>query len=245
VSRFTLHLGDARDHLRSVPDGSVDLLLTDPPYNLGRYSTGNMTFSWRKEINNDVAAWDIAPFDPGDWLPEFRRVLAPHGNLMAFTSYNLLGRWHEVFDPVFDTFQFFAWHKKNPVPSIRRSSFLNSVELVICCWNRGHAWNFSRQNEMHNFIEAPICMGHERVKSPHHPTQKPLRVLEHLIRISSQPDALVLDPFMGVGSTGVAALKLGRRFIGMELDPAYYEAAETRLVDAEREVLARTDAGAG
>src|SRR5437588_2763741 len=198
--------GDSAEYLKSIATGSIDLILTDPPYNLSGYSTGNMRFSWRKEINNDVAGWDQAVFRPADWLDELKRVLKPTGNLFAFTTYNLLGKWHEAFDPEFDTFQFMTWHKTNPVPKIRRQGFLNSCELIICCWNRGHTWNFGKQAEMHNFIEAPICMGNERVKDPHHPTQKPVKVLEHIVRLASPEGGVVLDPFMGVGSTGVAAL---------------------------------------
>src|SRR4029079_15143509 len=82
---------------------------------------------------------------------------------------------------------------------------------------------------MHNFIEAPICGGRERLKDPVHPTQKPLRVLRQLIEWGSRQGDLVLDPFMGVGSTGVAALALGRRVVGIELDGDYVEAARRRL----------------
>jgi site-specific DNA-methyltransferase (adenine-specific)/modification methylase len=82
---------------------------------------------------------------------------------------------------------------------------------------------------MHNFIEAPICAGRERVKDPVHPTQKPLRVLRQLVEWGSRPGDLVLDPFMGVGSTGAAALELGRRFIGIELDEGDVGAARRRL----------------
>jgi site-specific DNA-methyltransferase (adenine-specific)/modification methylase len=82
---------------------------------------------------------------------------------------------------------------------------------------------------MHNFIEAPICGGNERVKDPVHPTQKPLRVLRQLIEWGSNEGDLVLDPFMGVGSTGVAAAELGRRFVGIDLEPAYLEAARRRI----------------
>jgi site-specific DNA-methyltransferase (adenine-specific)/modification methylase len=82
---------------------------------------------------------------------------------------------------------------------------------------------------MHNFIEAPICAGRERVKDPVHPTQKPLRVLRQLIEWGTNPGEVVLDPFMGVGSTAVAALQTGRRFIGIELDEAYVEAARRRV----------------
>ncbi len=212
-----------------MPAESIDLILTDPPYNLSQYSTGNMQFSWRREINNDLAEWDKKEFHPEEVAEEFLRVLKPEGNIFAFTSYNLLGKWHQVFDPLFDTFQFMVWHKTNPVPKIRRAGFLNSCELIVCMWNKGHKWNFTRQNEMHNFIETPICMGKERLKDPKHPTQKPLRVLKHIIKIASNPGDLVLDPFMGVGSSGVAALSLERNFLGMEIDEDYFQATRKRI----------------
>ncbi len=82
---------------------------------------------------------------------------------------------------------------------------------------------------MHNFIESSICMGEERVKNPNHPTQKPVRVLKHIIKIASNPNDLVFDPFMGVGSMGIAALELKRRFLGIEIDREYFKAANRRL----------------
>lgn len=212
-----------------MPSRSVDLILTDPPYNLGLYSRGNISLSWRKEINNDLAAWDTVTFDPAHWADDFLRILKPTGNLFAFTSYNLLGRWHQVFDPLFDTFQFMVWHKTNPVPKVRKAGFVNSCELIVCMWQKGHTWNFTRQKEMHNFIETPICMGKERTRNPVHPTQKPLKVLEHVVDLASHPGDMVFDPFMGVGSTGVAAMNRNRRFWGAENEASYFRAAEQRL----------------
>jgi site-specific DNA-methyltransferase (adenine-specific)/modification methylase len=229
MSEYKLVLGDSSEQIRQIADQSIDLILTDPPYNLGRYSTGNIKMSWRKDFNNDVAEWDTTVFTPADWLEEFVRILRPTGTLFAFTSYNLLGQWHQAFDPVFDTFQFMVWHKTNPPPKLRRAGFLNSCELIICAWNKGHTWNFTKQKDMHNFIESPICMGKERVRNPVHPTQKPLKVLNHLIKLATKPGDLVFDPFMGVGSTGVSALRLGRRFIGIEIDPLYFKAATKRI----------------
>lgn len=226
---FHIQEGDARDLIAGVPDHSVDLILTDPPYNLAPYSTGNIKMRWRKDINNDLAQWDRTTFDPKEWAMEFCRVLKPTGNLFAFTSYNLLGRWHEVFDPVFDTFQLMVWHKTNPVPKIFKAGFLNSCELIVCVWNKRHTWNFISQKDMHNFVEAPICMSPERLKTPAHPTQKPVAVLKKIIRIASNEDGVVLDPFMGVGSTGIAAMQLQRRFIGFEADATYFRAAQARL----------------
>jgi site-specific DNA-methyltransferase (adenine-specific)/modification methylase len=229
MPEYQLRLGDSREVLQELDDASVDLICTDPPYNLGTYSTGNIKMSWRKEFNNDVADWDQRTFDPQDWLAPLKRVLKPTGTLFAFTSYNLIGRWHQVFDPEFDTFQFIVWHKTNPPPKLYRAGFLNSCELIVALWNKGHTWNFGRQRDMHNFIESPICGGSERVKDPRHPTQKPVAVLRRLIELATNPGDLVLDPFMGVGSTGVAALELGRRFVGVEIDPLYLAAAEKRM----------------
>jgi len=229
TDRYEIHLADSRDVLDQMPSRSVDLILTDPPYNLGLYSRGNISLSWRKEINNDLAAWDTVTFDPAHWADDFLRILKPTGNLFAFTSYNLLGRWHQVFDPLFDTFQFMVWHKTNPVPKVRKAGFVNSCELIVCMWQKGHTWNFTRQKEMHNFIETPICMGKERTRNPVHPTQKPLKVLEHVVDLASHPGDMVFDPFMGVGSTGVAAMNRNRRFWGAENEASYFRAAEQRL----------------
>ena len=220
---------DSRKAIKKIPDQSIDLICTDPPYNLSNYSTGNIQFDWRQDLNNDVADWDKLEVNPLEWRDEFLRILKPKGNIFIFCSYNLLGRWHEIFDPAFDTFQFMVWHKTNPAPKIHRAGFLNSCELIICLWNKGHIWNFTKQNEMHNFIETPICGGNERLKNPKHPTQKPLKVMRKLVEIASNPGDMVFDPFAGVGSTGVAALQLGRKFIGIENQRDYFEASCNRL----------------
>lgn len=101
--------------------------------------------------------------------------------------------------------------------------------MIICLWNKGHKWNFLTQNEMHNFFESPICMRPERLSEPKHPAQKPVKLLKHIINIASNYNDIVFDPFMEVGSTGVAALQLGRRFVGCEIDKAYFEAAKNRI----------------
>lgn len=229
IDNFLIFNDDCFAKMKDIPDHSIDLILCDPPYNLSSYSTGNMKFDWRAEINNDIAPWDEIPLDPSLLVKEFKRILSPKGNIFIFCSYNLIGKFHQVFDPEFDTFQFMVWHKTNPIPNIRKSSFLNSCELIVCLWNKGHTWNFSTQNEMHNFIESPICMGKERLKNPKHPTQKPIKILEHIIQIASNPKDIVLDMFMGVGSTGVAANNLNRKFIGIEIDKTYFDAAKRRL----------------
>lgn len=225
----TLINGDCFEYLNNIQDNSVDLLLTDPPYNIAKYSTGNINLKGRTAINNDLAKWDLQEIDIDKLSFEFKRILKPNGNIFIFTSYNLIGKWHSALDPLFDTFQYFLWHKTNPAPKIYKNGFLNSCEMIICLWNKGHTWNFSDQKTMHNFFECPICMGNERTKSPKHPTQKPLKLLRHIIKIASNEGDIVLDPFMGVGSTGVAAIELDRSFIGCEIDKEYFLTAKKRI----------------
>jgi DNA modification methylase len=223
--------GDSHQLITTIPDHSIDLILTDPPYNLAHYSTGPIKLSWRKDIHTDIAYWDQQAFIPAEWHHEFARVLNPSGNVFVFTSHNLFGKWYEALSQAFDTVQFVIWHKTNPIPKIRRAGFLNSCELVICCWNKGHTWNFGKQRDMHNFIQTTICMGHERLKDPHHPTQKPVRLLQRFIEWESLPGDTVFDPFMGVGSTGVAASSLDRKFIGFDQDATYVTAARNRITE--------------
>lgn len=233
IEKYLLINDDCFSTLKNVPDNSIDLILTDPPYNIAQYSTGNIKFDWRSEINNDLAEWDLTELKPQDLIDEFKRILKPNGNIFIFCSYNIIGEYHKVFDPEFDTFQFMVWHKTNPVPNFRKSSFLNSCELIVSCWNKGHTWNFTNQKDMHNFIESGICMGSERVKDQNgknlHPTQKPVSILEKIIRIASNENDVVLDCFNGVGSTGVAALRNNRKYIGIEIDETYIKATERRL----------------
>ncbi len=233
IEKYLLLNEDCFSALKKIPDNSVDLILTDPPYNIAKYSTGNIKFDWRSDINNDLAEWDLVELQPKDLINEFKRILKPKGNIFIFCSYNIIGEYHKVFDPEFDTFQFMVWHKTNPVPNFRKSSFLNSCELIVGCWNKGHTWNFTTQKDMHNFIESGICMGAERIKDKDgkslHPTQKPIAVLDKIIKIASNENDVVLDCFSGVGSTGEAALKNNRRFIGIEIDEVYMDATEKRL----------------
>lgn len=233
LGRCSIINGDCFSVMKKIPDNSIDLILTDPPYNIAQYSTGNICFDWRSDINNDLAEWDLLELKPEDLVSEFKRILAPKGNIFIFCSYNLIGEYHKAFDPVFDTFQFMVWHKTNPVPNFRKSSFLNSCELIVSCWNKGHTWNFSNQKDMHNFVECGICMGKERIKDENgknlHPTQKPVAVLEKIINIASNENDVVLDCFNGVGSTGEAALKLNRKYIGVEIDKKYVDASKKRL----------------
>ena len=223
---------DSRDVIKRIPDNSIDFILTDPPYNLGKHSTGNIPLPGRTAMNNDIAQWDLVDFNPEEWADEFIRILKPTGNLFIFTSYNMIGRWYNCLDHKFDTTNFMIWHKTNPAPKIFKAGFLNSCEMIFTCWNKKHTWNFSSQSEMHNFLESSICMRPERLSNPKHPSQKPVKILKRLIEIASNKGDIIFDPFMGVGSVGVAALELQRRFIGIEIDAIYCQAARERITNS-------------
>ena len=236
--------GDSKDIIKRIPDDSIDFIFTDPPYNIGKHSTGNIPLPGRTPMNNDVAEWDWVDFNPEDWADEFIRILKPTGNLFIFTSYNQIGRWYDCLDHKFDTTNFMIWHKTNPAPKIFKAGFLNSCEMIFTCWNKGHTWNFLSQSEMHNFYESPICMRPERLSNPKHPAQKPVALLKKIIRMATNENDIIFDPFMGVGSIGVAALALGRKYIGVEINKMYFDAAKNRVAE-EMEKVKYTDARDG
>lgn len=85
-------LQDCRKAIKNIPDNSVDLILTDPPYNIAKYSTGNIALPNRTPLNNDIAEWDNVEVAPEDYLKDFKRILKPTGNIFIFTTYNAIGR---------------------------------------------------------------------------------------------------------------------------------------------------------
>lgn len=225
------------DGLRAMPDACVDMVFTDPPY----YQYRAQNVSGLKNHKDLVTEFEFDAFrSETDYLDFLEKVLAQCYRVCKdgaagyvwcgddFVSY--LNRLVERVG-----FQFrkvIHWHKTNPFPAIyTRKMFANSMEMMVH-FSKGtpKTWNHKPVNEMHNFIEAPICMGKERTI---HKTQKPLRVCTPFIEISSNAGDLVLDPFMGSGSTAVAAKRLKRKYIGFEINPDYVAVAEKRLAEIE------------
>ena len=81
---------DCLEYMKIIPDNSIDLILTDPPYNIAQYSTGNIPLPGREAMNNDIADWDNVLLEPKDLLTDFKRIIKPKGNIFIFTSYNLI-----------------------------------------------------------------------------------------------------------------------------------------------------------
>ena len=212
-------------------DNSVDLIVCDPPFGINE---SKMDKHYNRENLKVLDGYVEAPKDyfqfSLQWLTEAKRILKKNGNIFIYTHHRHFGDYYKWLDENFDRVFFFVWHKTNPVPQVRKVSFLSSCELCICAWNVGHKWNFKTQNEMHNFINLPICMGKERTS---HSAQKPLRTMTHLIEISTDKGDLVLDPFLGSGTTAVASIQTERNFIGFEIDKEYYNIALERIKSAK------------
>lgn len=234
----TLLHGDFFEQVTSVGSESVDLIVTDPPYNIANERV--FTLEGRSDISQDFGEWD--KFEHADFLKfcaafgaELFRILRPGGSAYIFVADRYVSHLRDILEAIgFEARATIPWHKTNPGTQVVKTNYKSSVEYILFLTSgEGHTFNWLGENEMHNHIEAPICGGSERLVDSKgntlHPTQKPLRVLRHLIEVSSRPGDLVFDGFMGVGSTGHAAIELDRKFTGIEVDDVFFVAAEQRL----------------
>ena len=121
----------------------------------------------------------------------------------------------------------FTWKKTNPVPQFRKVNYLSACEFAYIGSKGEEGWtfNFGYQKDMHNFFETPNASSYGITD---HPTEKPITLMEHFVKIHTNKGDTVLDPFMGSGTTGVACVNLGRNFIGIEKDKHYFEIAKQR-----------------
>lgn len=221
------------DGLKAMESGVVDLIFTDPPYYQNR--AGNVT--GLKNHKDVVTEFKFDGFSSEEEylsfmekvLTECYRVCKEGASGYLWCGDDYVSFLNRIIEKVgFKFRKVIHWHKSNPFPAINsRKMFANSMELCIH-FSKGSpkTWNYKGVNEMHNFIEAPICMGAERTE---HETQKPLRVCQPYIEISSNPGDLILDPFMGSGTTAMAAINLNRRFVGFEVEDRYCDIIQSRF----------------
>jgi site-specific DNA-methyltransferase (adenine-specific) len=245
---FTLYQADCRHVLAQLPEQSVDLIFADPPYFL---SNGGITCQSGRMVNVNKGQWDVSrgtdqmhAFNTS-WLEECKRVLTPNGTI--FVS----GTRHVIFSVGFAMQQLgfkmlndIAWYKVIPPPNLSCRYFTHATETII--WAaRGakskHYFDYPAMKEENGGKQmqslwslVPPLKAEKRFGK--HPTQKPLALLERIVRAASPPDALVVDPFNGCGTTGVACARLGRRYIGVELEEEYLERTVKRYDDLEGEV---------
>ena len=234
--------------MAKLPAASVDLIFADPPYNL------QLSGDLKRPDNSKVDAvdddWDqFASFKAYDdfsrsWLEAARRVLKPAGTLWVIGSYHNIFRVGTVLQDLgFWILNDVVWRKSNPMPNFRGRRFTNAHETLIWAARdasaKGYTFNYEALKAGNEDIQVrsdwtiPLCTGEERLKGADgkklHPTQKPQALLARVILSASRPDDLVLDPFNGTGTTGAVARHLGRRYIGIERDPAYAAAALKRI----------------
>ncbi len=226
-----IHCMDAIAGLRRLDDESIDLVITDPPYNV---AGKNKTTIRHGRVMSTMEAWGqwdcLHPFDHDILLmqviSECYRVLKPGGAFYMFTSRQDNGYFiRKAIARGFTYRNQLAMVKTTAVPSFFKNSWRSCFELCMYLTKgRQGTFNFPEQREARNVHEWSI-----RTKSTTHPTEKPLDFIKKLVRISSNPGDLVLDPFMGSGTTAAAAKEQGRHFIGFELNSEYIDIAKTRL----------------
>lgn len=235
----TIFHTDAIEAMRELETGSIDLILTDPPYGLQPHAKARggerWALSFRKNSIN-TSEWDsLSDTDfaklINDLMAESYRVLKKGGAMVTFCSTQKTadvlaagqkaGLYYKTFG---------AWHKTNPLPRNMKIDFLHSVEMWGYFLKDAKTGTFNGEGKpVHDLVSFPVAMGKERKAGGGHIAQKPVKLMEHFVRLLSNPGEIILDPFMGTGTTGVAALRLGREFIGVEKDEKYFATAKARL----------------
>jgi len=244
----TLIEGDCLEVLESLPENSVDLIFADPPYNLQlrqELYRPNMTL-----VDAVDDTWDkFASFRDYDdftrsWLNACRRVLSNSGTLWVIGSYHNIFRVGSLMQDIgYWILNDVVWVKTNPMPNFRGVRFTNAHETLIWAskakgstytFNHHAMKTFNNGKQMRSDWLLPICAGSERIRingQKAHSTQKPEALLERVIAASSKPGDIVLDPFVGSGTTAAVAKRLHRHWIGIEKEPGYVAIARQRIDD--------------
>ncbi|HHL40343.1 MAG TPA: site-specific DNA-methyltransferase [Deltaproteobacteria bacterium] len=246
-----IYLGDCLDVLAALPAASADMVFADPPYNL---SNDGFTCRSGRAVSVNKGAWDRSRGVEKDfqfhreWISACRRVLKPHGTIWVS------GTYHSIYACGFalqlegcHILNDICWYKPNASPNLSCRYFTASHETLI--WARRskkgrHTFNYTAMKEgafPRDFLKAPgrqmrsvwavAAPRGEEKRHGRHPTQKPEELLERIVAASTAEGDVVLDPFMGSGTTGVAALRLGRKFIGVEKEKSFFDVAAARLAD--------------
>ena len=244
----TIIQGDCIEAMNALPEKSVDLIFADPPYNL--QLGGDLLRPDNSKVDAVDDHWDqfesFAAYDKftREWLKAARRVLKDDGAIWVIGSYhNIFRVGVAVQDLGFWILNDVIWRKSNPMPNFKGTRFANAHETLI--WasksqgGKRYTFNYDAlkmandEVQMRSDWTIPLCTGEERIKGADgnkaHPTQKPEALLYRVILSTTKPGDVILDPFFGVGTTGAAAKRLGRRFVGIEREADYIEHAKARI----------------
>ncbi len=209
-----LFCGDCLEVMKQIPDGSVDCILTDSPYGFGYQS--NM------KKNKDLPMF----YDRNThWLNEFlfiaNKKLKPDGHLYMFAPTQKIDEFKQKIENFFIIKNLLVWDKQGFGMGDLYGQYAPSYEFIVfAVKEQGRKLNGVRERDILRF---------NKTKCELHPTQKPVDLMEHLIEKSTNTGDVILDPFMGSGTTGVACKNLNRKFIGIELDEEYFKTAENRI----------------
>lgn len=225
--QIDLKQGDCLELLKDIPDKSIDLILIDPPYNISRPNNFK-TLLGGGRYGMDFGEWD-KNFDLTGYIDLFPRILKENSNVIIFNDWKNLGEIREACEKNnIIVKRCLVLNKSNPAPFNRDRMFVNDVEFAI--WgiynskSKPTKWTFNRKNKVEK-----CCMDTTVQSSKLHPTMKDIKIIKHLVEVLSNENDLVLDCFMGSGTTGVACKELNRNFIGIELDDKYFNIAKERI----------------
>lgn len=225
---YRIETADYRDFMPSLPAKSVDLILTDPPYCISKNTGFSSVVNGEKRfaVNMDFGQWDQAEVNLEDMAKSFYDALRRGGTAIIWYDVWKIGRLKEVMESAgFKMIRLIIWQKTNPVPLNMRATYLsNSREMAVSGVKVGKPTFNSKYDS--GIYEYPIPR-HNGNRM--HPTQKPLDLFEDLVLKHSNPDDLVVDPFLGSGTTGVASITNFRRFAGCDLDANYVKIAHERI----------------
>jgi modification methylase len=247
----TVYQGDCIALMNAMPEKSADMVFADPPYNM--QLGGELLRPDNSRVDGVDDAWDrfenFAAYDrfTADWLKAARRILKDDGTLWVIGSYHNIFRVGATLQNLgYWILNDIVWRKSNPMPNFKGTRFTNAHETLIWCAkdkDARYTFNYEALKDLNEGLQMrsdwllPLCTGAERLKGEDgaklHPTQKPEALLYRVILAATKPGDLIVDPFFGTGTTGAAAKRLGRRFIGLERDSAYIAGALARIAAVE------------
>jgi site-specific DNA-methyltransferase (adenine-specific) len=228
-----LYHGDCLEEMSKIPDGSIDLVLTDPPYRMNHTTGGHVNIGLKNKWQGNIKAGNtVMGFSYeirfADWLPVVYRVLKPSGHCYVFCNdKNVRELLNEATNVGFRESNILVWVKNNACPN---RYYMKNCEFILFLY-KGAAKPINNMGS-----KCAVSVANINGKDKLHPTEKPVDLLLQYITNSTKANQIVLDPFMGSGSTGVACVNTGRDFIGIELDEGYFKIAQERIGKASQQL---------